>query len=93
MMMNDSSQPFPQYLSAPIQVLWFEGDDLAFIMCFLMLAILFDGIFWLLLFIGPITYSKVKKNQPRGFFRHFLYCAGLLKLKRYPSYFEKEFIE
>lgn len=84
---------FPQYLSSPYQILWFETDDLAIVMIFFLLALLFGHIFWLMVLVGPYIYTKIKKRYPRGFLRHILYFLGLIKMKGYPSYFEKEFTE
>ena len=84
---------FPQYLSKPFQVLWFETDDLIIMLIFFVFAITFGNICWVLMFVAPYIYSKLKKKYPRGFFRHTLYFMGLINLKGYPSYFEREFHE
>jgi type IV conjugative transfer system protein TraL len=84
---------FPQYLSSPFQVLWFETDELVIVVVFLIFALIFGYLFWLLLFVGPYLYTRLKKKYPRGFLRHVLYFIGLIRLKGYPSYFEKEFFE
>lgn len=85
---------FPQYLTAPFQVLWFETDDLGIILIFLTLTLIFESMFWVaLLFVGPYIYLKMKKKYPRGFLKHLQYFTGLNDMKGYPSFFEKEFIE
>jgi type IV conjugative transfer system protein TraL len=84
---------FPQYLSSPFQVLWFETDELVIVVVFLIVALIFGYLFWLLLFVGPYLYTRLKKKYPRGFLRHVLYFIGLIRIKGYPSYFEKEFFE
>jgi type IV conjugative transfer system protein TraL len=84
---------FPQYLSSPFQVLWFETDELIIVFTFLIFALIFGYLFWLLLFLGPYLYTRLKKKYPRGFLRHMLYFIGLIHIKGYPSYFEKEFFE
>jgi type IV conjugative transfer system protein TraL len=84
---------FPQYLSSPFQVLWFETDELVIVVVFLIFALIFGYLFWLLLFVGPYLYTRLKKKYPRGFLRHVLYFIGLIRIKGYPSYFEKEFFE
>jgi len=84
---------FPRYLSEPYQVLWFEPDDLGLVAVFIFLAICFGGIFWLFIIVGPWLYMRSKKNAPRGAFKHYLYCIGLLNFNGYPSYFEDTFIE
>ena len=84
---------FPQYLSAPIQVLWFEADELGVIMfCFLLAEILRGG-FWALMIIGPFLYSRAKLKYPKGFLKHMLYLSGIKPLHHYPSTFEKTFNE
>jgi hypothetical protein len=87
------SKPFPKYLSAPYQILWFESDDLAIIMQFFAMAILFGGFFWLLIVIGPYFYAKFKSKYPRGFFKHCFLFLGIIHLKGYPIFFETHFQE
>ncbi len=87
------TKPFPQYLSAPLQVLWFEPDELGVVFAFFLFAMLYGSFFWALLFMAPWYYSRIKRRYPRGFFRHVLYFAGLTGMKGYPSYFEERFIE
>jgi len=84
---------FPQYLSSPIQVLWFETDELGIIMLCFLLAEILNGWFWLLLIIGPFIYSRSKLKYPRGFLKHMLYLSGIKGLHNYPSTFEKTFVE
>jgi type IV conjugative transfer system protein TraL len=84
---------FPQYLSAPFQVLFLESDEMVIFMVCFTLAMIFGNIFWLTLIAGPYFYSMAKKRNPRGFFRHILYFFGITEMKGYPSYFEKEFYE
>lgn len=86
-------KPFPQYLSAPFQILWYETDELGVLMFSLVLAFMYGNVFWLLVVLAPYFYSKMKKSRPRGFLRHILYFAGLIKFKGYPAYFDKEFRE
>ncbi len=87
------SRRFPRYLSSPIQVLWFESDEIAIIAICYTLGLLFGLVGWALLIIVPYLYGKLKKNYPRGFLKHSLYFIGLLDLKGYPIYQEKEFFE
>ncbi len=84
---------FPQYLSRPLQVLWWEVDEFVIVIIFFMLAMMFGYVFYILMFIVPYLYSKNKNKYPRGFFKHILYFVGVLKLNGYPTYFEREFIE
>ena len=85
------SKRFPQYLSAPFQVLWFETDELGLLVIFFLLAMLFGSFFWILIFVGPHLYSGVKAKYPRGFLKHSLYFLGILKMKGYPLFFEHRF--
>ncbi|MFB3925191.1 MAG: type IV conjugative transfer system protein TraL [Syntrophales bacterium] len=87
-------RPFPQYLAAPIQVLWFEPDDMGIMIAAFTFALIYGGWYmWMMVIVGPWYYGRLKKRFPRGFFRHVLYFAGLIKLEGYPSYFEDTFIE
>jgi type IV conjugative transfer system protein TraL len=87
------TKPFPQYLSAPLQVLWFEPDELGVVFACFLFALIYGSVFWVFLFIAPWYYSRAKKRHPRGFFRHVLYFIGITGMKGYPSYFEERFIE
>ena len=92
-MAESVTRAFPQYLSAPFQILWYESDELALFMFFLILALLYGTVFWILLLAGPYIYSRIKRKKPRGFLCHLLYMAGMIRMKNYPGYFEKEFFE
>lgn len=91
--MKDQVREFPQFLSSPLQVLCWEMDSFAFIFIGLLLGLVFGGWFWLSLPVLPTVYGSMKKNNPRGFLRHTLYFAGIVEMKDYPSYFEKDFQE
>ena len=84
---------FPQYLSAPLQVLFWDSDELCIIMMFFTIALIFGSVTWLVVVVGPWGYTHVKKKYPRGFIRHILYFAGLVKFQKYPEYYENVFIE
>lgn len=84
---------FPQYLNAPLQVLFWESDELGLMMMFFILGLMFGGVFYLLIIIVPYAYGRFKKKYPRGFLRHMLIFTGIVQLDGYPSTFEKEFIE
>jgi len=90
---NEYETKFPKYLSSPMQVLWFEMDDLAIIMLSFMMASIFHGWFWLMVIIGPFVYTRAKRKYPRGFLRHLLYLSGIKELNGYPSPFQSEFLE
>lgn len=84
---------FPRYLSSPLQMLWWESDEVAVIFVCFMSAMLYGGILWFTLLVVPYLYIKTKKRYPKGFFKHLLYCLGLVKLDGYPSFQEKHFVE
>ena len=42
--MAGSSRKFPQYLSRPFQVLWFEVDELAIFLFTLTVALIYGGL-------------------------------------------------
>ena len=84
---------FPQYLNKPFQVLFFEPDDMAFMVIGYILAQEFGGVFWLLMVLLPWGYGRLKHNYPRGLLRHTLYFVGIARLKRYPHFFQNKFID
>ena len=84
---------FPQYLTKPFQVLWFEPDDLAVMTSSLIIANQFGGYLWLLLIVLPWGYSHLKRQYPRGFLRHLLYFVGIAPMKGYPTFFDSHFQE
>ncbi|MDD5007038.1 MAG: type IV conjugative transfer system protein TraL [Syntrophorhabdaceae bacterium] len=83
---------FPRYLTNPYQVLMFEVDELMVILFNFVFWLVFGNFFLITLFLCPYLYSRAKKKYPRGFLRHLLFFAGLLKLHGYPHYFQKVFI-
>ncbi|KAB2890787.1 MAG: type IV conjugative transfer system protein TraL [Desulfobulbaceae bacterium] len=90
---NSLTQPFPQYLSKPIQVLWFETDELVLGMFFFVLALVYGKFMWLLFFGSQYFYIRTKKKKPRGYLKHLLYVLGLIKMKNYPEFLQKEYHE
>jgi hypothetical protein len=84
---------FPQYLNKPFQVLFFEPDDMAFMVVGYVIAQKFGGFFWLAMVLLPWGYGRLKHNYPRGLLRHSLYFAGIAPLKRYPHFFQNRFID
>lgn len=91
--MSDLNREFPQYLSRPLQVLWWETDDLMLMLTSFVLSLIFGGWVWFSIIFVPFFYSRMKKSQPRGFLVHTLYYIGFLNFKNYPTYFEKDFLE
>jgi hypothetical protein len=85
---------FPRYLSSPLQVFFFETDEIGIIFFFLLLTQLYSSwVTYALLFAGPWIYKNLKRNRPRGFFRHMLFFSGVKTPKHYPNYFVKSFRE
>lgn len=65
--MSDFSREFPQYLNRPLQVLWWETDDLIMMMMAFFIALVFGGWTWLLVLVVPITYGRMKKTAQEAF--------------------------
>lgn len=84
---------FPQYLSQPFSVLWFELDDLLMMLMSIVVAQALGGWFWLMVPIAPWALTRIKRGAPRGFTKHVIYYLGLSKAEHYPTFFEKEFLE
>jgi len=87
------TRKFPQYLSKPFQVPWFEVDELVLCLFFLTLALLYGKLMWVVFLVSQYFYTKTKRSQARGFLKHVLYVFGLIKMKNYPDYFQQEFHE
>ena len=45
------ARKFPQYLSKPFQVLWFEVDELVLFLFFLTLSLLYGKLMWLIFLV------------------------------------------
>jgi type IV conjugative transfer system protein TraL len=88
-----ATRKFPQYLSKPFQILWFELDEVLVFFFFLTMALIYGKWLWLGFVVAQYSYSKTKRNQTRGFLKHMLYVLGLVQLKNYPDYFTQEFHE
>ena len=86
---------FPQYLSKPYQVLWFEPDDIALIIAAAMIfGVRIGGwMGWGLVIATPVLYSRLKRNYPRGFIKHIGYFLGFIPFRGCPSYFQTKFFE
>jgi type IV conjugative transfer system protein TraL len=90
---NSIIKKFPQYLSKPFQVLWFEVDELVIFLFSLTFALIYGKIMWLVFVLTQYFYTRTKRKKPRGFFKHILYVLGFVKMKNYPEYFQREFHE
>jgi len=85
---------FPQYLSKPYQVLWFEPDDIVLMIAgTFVLGLKIGGWCWLLVPLVPVAYGRLKRNYPRGFIKHTAYFLGVIPFKGYPTYFQQKFLE
>ncbi len=85
---------FPRHLNAPLQIIFFEADDIGVFMILLFIAMTFKHwILYVLMILGTWQYRRIKSKYPRGFLLHVLYFWGLVDLSRYPSAFENVFIE
>ena len=90
-MAGSSSRKFPQYLSRPFQVLWFEVDELAIFLFTLTVALVYGGLAWIAFVAIQYAYIRTKRQKPRGFLKHLLYVGGLLRMRNCPEYFQQEF--
>lgn len=88
----DNNQ-FPQYLSAPMQFMWFDSDTAFLVVVFLMIGIIFGGWSLSLCIVVPYLYAKVKKKYSSSFLIHLFYFTGFKKMSYYPTFFENEFQE
>ncbi|WP_429885533.1 type IV conjugative transfer system protein TraL [Geoalkalibacter halelectricus] len=91
---NGLAREWPAYLGSPLQVLFWETDDLLMIMMGFVIAQSTDNIWtWSLIVVIPVIYGRIKKDRPKGFLRHLLYFGGFIKMEGYPLYFDKTFRE
>lgn len=89
-----SNNRFPQYLSSPVQVLWFELDEVGLIFTCLSLALVFGGWFWWLsVIVIPWIYRIFKSRHPKGFANNLIYLFGLKELPHYPGAFQNRYEE
>ena len=88
-----TARKFPQYLSRPFQVLWFEIDELAIFLFTFTVALVYGGMAWIAFVVIQYCYSRTKRKRPRGFLKHVLYVLGLVRMQQYPDYFLQEFHE
>ncbi len=83
----------PQYLHRPIQLLWWEQDQIVAIIVGYLLGFFLGGWWYLGLVAVPWAYFRLRRRLPRGALIHAQYAAGLLTLPGYPTYFERRFEE
>ena len=84
----------PRYLHLPVQILWFDMEDIAIIIVSYTLWLLLDSwmLIWMVVLV-PWLFRSMKADKPRGYLRHILYAYGFQKLKRYPPPQTLEFNE
>jgi hypothetical protein len=83
----------PQYLHLPLQILWFDTEEVSVIIVSYLIGLLFGGLSWLLLVLLPCLYIWIKRQQPRGYLVHTLHRLGFAKLTGYPGPQAREFYE
>jgi len=91
---KDMRAKFPETLDRPIQIIWWEVDELVPLISGLILYLITDD--WLFLiagYFGTRFYSKYKSKLPDGFLIHLGYFLGLVDITGYPSYLIGEFWE
>jgi len=75
----------PRYLHLPLQILWFDLEDIAVIVGCYALWLVVDQ--WWMLFgvvLGPWAFKSYKAERPRGIVQHTLVRLGVQRLHRYP---------
>ena len=83
----------PKYLHKPLQILWFDVNEIIIIVICYLMAMTFGGISWFILIIGPLMLIPYKRKKPRGYFQHVLIQLGFSKLIGYPIPVSKKFRE
>jgi type IV conjugative transfer system protein TraL len=86
-------EPFPRYLSAPLQILWWDPDEFGAIMIGFLCGVILGGFAWFSIIAVPVLYKRVKADRPRGFPAHLSYSLALLTFEGYPPFFEERFFE
>ncbi len=82
-----------KYLHLPLQILWFDSGEITVIVVCYLIAMIFGGLTWLVLLIGPLVLIRYKRRKGRGFFQHLLYQLGYAELIGYPLPTAKRFYE
>lgn len=83
----------PKFMHLPLQILWFDTEEISIIMIGYTIGLVFGGLAWIALVLGPVFYIPIKRKQPRGFMKHMLFRIGLAHLKGYPGPEAKVFSE
>lgn len=82
-----------KHLHEPQQILWFDTVEVGIIILFYLVAILFEGIAYVGLLIGPYWFITEKRASERGFVSHLAYEMGLKPIKGYPDPSARRFNE
>lgn len=93
--MSAYASGFPQYMSLPIEVLWWEMDQVIIAALSMGGALLSRGgwMVWVIALLLNYFYAKLKAHRPRGFIKHVLYVLGFVRMQSYPDYFAQQFSE
>jgi conjugal transfer pilus assembly protein TraL len=84
-----------RYIDAPPTVLFWEIDEVIVFASCVLFGLLVDHLFFALI-LGAVVVKllmTLKKSRAEGFFMHFLYWHGIMKLKGYPPSYIREFSE
>ncbi len=75
----------PKYLHLPLQILWFDLEDIGVIFAMYFFWLLVDHwICLVLLVVVPWAFKNVKGKMPRGYLKHLAFRLGFWKSKNYP---------
>ena len=83
----------PIYLHMPLQILWFDLSEMGAIVVFYIGALIFGGLMWFVLILGPTVLISITRAQPRGYMKHLMYLSGWTNLAGYPIPSAKHFRE
>ena len=83
----------PKYLHKPFRILWFESDELFFMFGGLILGMYVTFMLFPVMLVCAFLIRRFKMRLNRGFVRHIPYFLGIMRFKRYPSFFESRFNE
>jgi hypothetical protein len=84
----------PRYLHLPVQIMWFDIEDvILIILCYSLWLILGNWMTLPFVVLVPYWFIAIKEGMPRGFIAHLLYEYGFLKMDVYPSPHVTEFVE
>lgn len=74
-----------KYLHMPVQVLWFDSNEVVLLIFGYLCGLLLGGIWWAILFV-VIPFLIIKKRKAnRGYFNQMLYSYGLRDITGYPD--------